>query len=131
MVGGYSFARSKFNRATQALRQIGSIFKPILYTAAIDRGLTPATMLVDEPASFDAGAGQPPYAPRNYDGQFEGPLTLRTALEHSRNIPAVQRHGDARPAARWCPTPRGSACPARCRRTCPRRSAPARRRCSR
>ncbi len=90
MVGGYSFSRSKFNRATQALRQIGSTFKPILYTAAIDRGLTPATLLVDEPTSFDAGAGQPVYAPRNYDGNFEGPLTLRTALERSRNIPAVK-----------------------------------------
>jgi penicillin-binding protein 1A len=90
MVGGYSFARSKFNRATQALRQIGSTFKPILYTAAIDRGLTPATLLEDEPTSFDAGAGQPPYTPRNYDGKFDGPLTLRTALERSRNIPAVK-----------------------------------------
>lgn len=90
MVGGYSFGRSKFNRATQALRQIGSTFKPILYTAAIDRGLTPATLIIDEPTSFDAGAGQPPYAPRNYDGQFEGPLTLRRALERSRNIPAVK-----------------------------------------
>ncbi len=89
MVGGFSFQRSKFNRATQALRQIGSTFKPILYTAAIDRGLTPATMLIDEPHSFDAGAGQPPYTPRNYDGQFDGPVTLRTALERSRNIPAV------------------------------------------
>ena len=90
MVGGYSFTRSKFNRATQALRQIGSTFKPILYTAAIDRGLTPATLLVDEPTTFDAGAGQPAYAPRNYDGRFDGPLTLRTALERSRNIPAVK-----------------------------------------
>lgn len=89
MVGGYSFTRSKFNRATQALRQIGSTFKPILFTAAIDRGLTPATVLVDEPQAFDVGAGQPPYSPRNYDGKFEGPLTLRTALERSRNIPAV------------------------------------------
>jgi penicillin-binding protein 1A len=89
MVGGFSFQRSKFNRATQALRQIGSTFKPILYTAAIDRGLTPATVLVDAPHAFDAGAGQPPYTPRNYDGKFEGPLTLRTALERSRNIPAV------------------------------------------
>jgi penicillin-binding protein 1A len=89
MVGGFNFQRSKFNRATQAMRQIGSTFKPILYTAAIDRGLTPATVLVDEPHTFDAGAGQPPYAPRNYDGRFEGPLTLRTALERSRNIPAV------------------------------------------
>lgn len=89
MVGGYNFGRSKFNRATQALRQIGSTFKPILYTAAIDRGLTPATILVDEPHAFEAGAGQPLYQPHNYDGKFEGPLTLRTALERSRNIPAV------------------------------------------
>jgi penicillin-binding protein 1A len=90
MVGGYSFARSKFNRATQAYRQMGSTVKPLLYTAAIDRGLTPATMLEDEPTTFNAGEGQPPYAPRNYDGRFEGPLTLRTALERSRNIPAVK-----------------------------------------
>jgi penicillin-binding protein 1A len=90
MVGGFSFSRSKFNRATQAYRQMGSTFKPFLYTAAIDRGLTPSTMLVDTPASFDAGAGQPPYAPHNYDGKYVGPLTLRSALEQSRNIPAVR-----------------------------------------
>jgi penicillin-binding protein 1A len=90
MVGGFSFARSKFNRATQAYRQVGSTFKPILYTAAIDRGLTPSTMLVDTPASFDAGAGQPPYSPRNYDGKYYGPITLRAAVEQSRNIPAVR-----------------------------------------
>ncbi len=89
MVGGFSFERSKFNRATQAMRQIGSTFKPILYTAAIDRGLTPATMLVDEPHAFEVGTGQPLYEPRNYDGKFDGPLTLRTALERSRNVPAV------------------------------------------
>ena len=90
MVGGYSFARSKFNRATQAYRQMGSTVKPILYTAAIDRGLTPTTILIDEPTTFDAGAGQPPYAPRNYDRKFMGPLTLRRALEQSRNIPSVK-----------------------------------------
>jgi penicillin-binding protein 1A len=90
MVGGYSFTRSKFNRATQAFRQLGSTFKPFLYTAAIDRGLTPTSMLNDSPAEFDAGAGQPPYRPGNYDGKFQGPLTLRRALENSRNIPAVR-----------------------------------------
>jgi penicillin-binding protein 1A len=90
MVGGYSFARSKFNRATQAYRQMGSTVKPILYTAAIDRGLTPTTILIDEPTTFDAGAGQPPYSPRNYDRKFMGPLTLRRALEQSRNIPSVK-----------------------------------------
>jgi penicillin-binding protein 1A len=90
MVGGFSFARSKFNRATQAYRQMGSTFKPLLYTAAIDRGMTPATMLIDSPVAFDAGAGQPLYSPRNYDGRYEGPVTLRRALENSRNIPAVK-----------------------------------------
>ena len=90
MVGGYSFGRSKFNRATQAFRQMGSTVKPILYTAAIDRGLTPTTILVDEPTRFDAGAGQPPYLPRNYDRKFEGRITLRHALEQSRNIPSVK-----------------------------------------
>jgi penicillin-binding protein 1A len=90
MVGGFSFTRSKFNRATQAYRQLGSTFKPFVYTAAIDRGLTPTSILVDAPASFDAGAGQPPYTPGNYDGRYEGPVTLRRALEQSRNIPAVR-----------------------------------------
>jgi penicillin-binding protein 1A len=90
MVGGYSFSRSKFNRATQAYRQMGSTVKPILYTAAIDRGLTPTTILVDEPTTFDAGAGQPPYSPGNYDRKFQGTMTLRHALEQSRNIPAVK-----------------------------------------
>ncbi len=90
MVGGYSFGRSKFNRATQAYRQMGSTVKPILYTAAIDRGMTPATMLIDAPTDFDAGAGQPAYRPRNYDRKFQGAMTLRHALEQSRNIPAVK-----------------------------------------
>jgi penicillin-binding protein 1A len=90
MVGGFSFARSKFNRATQAYRQMGSTFKPLLYTAAIDRGLTPTTVLVDEPTTFEAGAGQPPYTPGNYDRKFLGTMTLRHALEQSRNIPAVK-----------------------------------------
>jgi penicillin-binding protein 1A len=90
MIGGYSFERSKFNRATQAYRQVGSAFKPIVYTTAIDRGYTPVTQLMDTPASFPGGAGQPPYAPQNYDHKFEGPITLRHALEQSRNVPAVR-----------------------------------------
>jgi penicillin-binding protein 1A len=90
MVGGYSFERSKFNRATQAYRQVGSAFKPIVYTAAIDRGYTPVTMLLDTPASFSTGAGQPAYTPLNYDRKFEGPVTLRHALEQSRNVPTVR-----------------------------------------
>jgi penicillin-binding protein 1A len=90
MIGGYSFDRSKFNRATQAFRQVGSSFKPIVYTAAIDSGYTPVTLLMDTPVSFSGGAGQPAYAPLNYDRQFEGPITLRRALEQSRNVPAVR-----------------------------------------
>ena len=90
MVGGYSFDQSKFNRATQALRQVGSAFKPFVYTTAIDRGYTPATILQDVPVRFPAGPGQPPYTPRNYEGDFWGPVTLRRALEHSRNIPAIR-----------------------------------------
>jgi penicillin-binding protein 1A len=90
MVGGLSFARSKFNRATQANRQMGSGFKPIVYTAAIDRGLTPTTILIDTPVSYPAGAGKPPWSPHNYDGKYEGAVTLRRALEQSRNVPAVR-----------------------------------------
>jgi penicillin-binding protein 1A len=90
MVGGYSFERSKFNRATQAYRQVGSAFKPFVYTAAIDSGYTPVTLLMDTPASFPGGAGQPAYTPLNYDREFEGPITLRRALEQSRNVPAIR-----------------------------------------
>ena len=90
MVGGFSFERSKFNRVTQAYRQVGSAFKPFVYTAAIDSGYTPTTQLMDTPVSFPGGAGQPAYTPLNYDRTFEGPITLRRALEQSRNIPAVR-----------------------------------------
>src|SRR5262249_46701435 len=70
MIGGWSFGRSKFNRAVQAYRQLGSTFKPILYTAAIDRGFTPTSILVDAPISYSAGNGQI-YSPHNYDHTFE------------------------------------------------------------
>ena len=89
MVGGWSFGRSKFNRAVQAYRQLGSTFKPIVYTAAIDRGYTPTSILIDAPVSYPAGNGQI-YSPHNYDHKFEGPVTLRWALEESRNIPAIK-----------------------------------------
>ena len=89
MVGGWSFTRSKFNRAVQAFRQLGSTFKPIVYTAAIDRGFTPASVIVDAPISYPAGNGQI-YSPHNYDHKFLGPITLRYALEESRNIPAIK-----------------------------------------
>jgi penicillin-binding protein 1A len=89
MVGGSDFNRSKFNRALQARRQLGSTFKPIVYTAGIDRGYTPATLILDEPVSYPAGGGKT-YEPQNYDRKFEGQVTLRHALEDSRNIPAIK-----------------------------------------
>ena len=73
MVGGYSFERSKFNRATQAYRQVGSAFKPFVYTAAIDRGYTPATMLDGHAGQLPGGAGSPPYSPLELRPQVRGP----------------------------------------------------------
>ena len=89
MVGGYSFERSKFNRATQAYRQLGSLFKGVLFAAAIDQGYTTTSIIQDEPVSYDVGPNQDPYMPTNYDEKYEGPITLRHALEKSRNVPAV------------------------------------------
>ncbi len=89
MVGGRSFEESKFNRATQALRQVGSSFKPYIYTAAIDEGMTPDDTVLDAPVSFPGGPSGP-YTPHNYDGKFEGLITFRHALAESRNIPALK-----------------------------------------
>jgi len=89
MVGGRDFNLSKFNRTTQALRQVGSSFKPYVYTAAIDRGATPDDTIVDAPVTFPTPSG-PPYEPHNYDEKFEGTITLRRALAQSRNIPALK-----------------------------------------
>ncbi|MCC6163827.1 MAG: PBP1A family penicillin-binding protein [Acidobacteria bacterium] len=87
MVGGFDFERSKFNRAVQASRQLGSTFKLVVYTAAIDRGYTPASTLLDAPVTFP---GTPPYSPMNYDKTFQGPISVRRALEQSRNVPTVR-----------------------------------------
>jgi penicillin-binding protein 1A len=88
MVGGRDFNLSKFNRATQALRQVGSSFKPYVYTAAIDQGATPDDTIVDSPVIFQAASGQ--YFPHNYDDKYEGTITLLRALAQSRNIPALR-----------------------------------------
>jgi penicillin-binding protein 1A len=90
MVGGYDYNRSKFNRATQAKRQLGSLFKGIVFTAAIDQGYTAASIIMDEPISIIPGPNQEPYEPANYKNEFLGPITLRYALEKSINVPAVQ-----------------------------------------
>src|SRR2546430_6123781 len=88
MVGGRDFNDSKFNRSTQALRQVGSSFKPYVYTAVIDQGGSPDDTILDEPVTFDTSSG--PYSPHNYDEKFEGIITLRRALAQSRNIPALK-----------------------------------------
>ncbi|PYY15048.1 MAG: penicillin-binding protein [Acidobacteria bacterium] len=88
MVGGRDFDVSKFNRATQALRQVGSSFKPYVYTAAVDQGAKPDDTILDAPVSFTNSSGV--WSPHNYDNRFEGVVTLRHALAESRNIPAVK-----------------------------------------
>jgi penicillin-binding protein 1A len=88
LAGGYSFEESKFNRATQALRQVGSSFKPFVYTTAIEDGYSPFDTVLDAP--FTTLSGGETYSPRNYDEKYEGTITLRRALAGSRNIPAVK-----------------------------------------
>jgi penicillin-binding protein 1A len=88
LVGGRDFDESKFDRATQALRQVGSSFKPYVYTAAIDQGAKPDDTILDAPVSFPGPSGL--WSPHNYDNKFEGEITLRHALAESRNIPAVK-----------------------------------------
>jgi len=88
MVGGRDFNESKFDRVTQALRQVGSSFKPYVYTTVIDEGASPDDTILDQPISFPTASG--PYTPHNYDEKFEGVITLRRALAQSRNIPALK-----------------------------------------
>jgi penicillin-binding protein 1A len=88
LVGGYDFAESKFNRATQAVRQTGSSFKVYVYATALEQGASPFDTIVDQPVTFRSG-GQD-YSPKNYDEKFEGRITLRRALADSRNVPAVR-----------------------------------------
>ncbi len=91
LVGGFSFGRSKFDRAVQARRQLGSAFKPVVYAAALERlSLTPATIIDDTPVSYPGSPPETAWRPQNYDLSFEGPITLRRAVEQSRNIPAVR-----------------------------------------
>ncbi len=90
MIGGFSFDQSQFNRATQALRQPGSSFKPIVYAAALDNGYTPSTIVMDAPIEIDMGAGGGIWKPENYGGKFFGPSTLRFGLEQSRNVMTVR-----------------------------------------
>ncbi|HOF51271.1 MAG TPA: penicillin-binding protein 1A [Rhodoferax sp.] len=91
LVGGFDFAKNKFNHVTQAWRQPGSSFKPFIYSAALEKGFTPATVVNDAPLFFDAGVtGGQPWEPKNYDGTFEGPMTLRRGLAKSKNMISIQ-----------------------------------------
>ena len=91
MVGGFDYSKSKFNHVTQAWRQPGSSFKPFIYSAALEKGFTPATVINDAPLFFDAGAtGSQPWEPKNYDGKFDGPMTMRRGLEKSKNMISIR-----------------------------------------
>jgi penicillin-binding protein 1A len=90
LVGGFSYDQSQFNRATQALRQPGSAFKPFVYAAALDNGYTPSTVVLDAPVEIDQGPGMAAWRPENYEGKYYGPQTLRFGLEHSRNVMTVR-----------------------------------------
>uniref|UniRef100_A0A7C4EKY2 Penicillin-binding protein 1A n=1 Tax=Thermodesulfovibrio aggregans TaxID=86166 RepID=A0A7C4EKY2_9BACT len=88
MVGGYNFQKGEFNRAVYAQRQPGSAFKPFVYAAAIEKGFTPESTILDEPVSYKSGLKE--WSPSNYDGEFWGEITLRMALAYSRNVPTVR-----------------------------------------
>nr|WP_255368773.1 penicillin-binding protein 1A [Polaromonas sp. OV174] len=91
LVGGFDFEKNKFNHVTQAWRQPGSSFKPFIYSAALEKGFTPATVINDAPLFFDAGVtGGQPWEPKNYDGNFEGPMSLRTGLKKSKNMVSIR-----------------------------------------
>lgn len=90
MAGGWSYVQSEFNRATQALRQPGSAFKPFVYLTALENGYTPSTLVLDAPFVYDQGPGLPKWKPKNYSGEYYGPSTLRTGIEKSRNLMTVR-----------------------------------------
>ena len=91
LVGGFDFGKNKFNHVMQAWRQPGSSFKPFIYSSAIEKGFTPSTIVNDAPLFFDAGTtGSQPWEPKNYDGKFEGPMPLRTALAKSKNMVSIR-----------------------------------------
>ena len=91
LVGGFDFQKNKFNHVTQAWRQPGSSFKPFLYSAALEKGIGPGTVVNDSPMFYGSSVtGGQPWQPKNYDGRFEGPMTVRTALAKSKNIPSIR-----------------------------------------
>lgn len=94
LVGGVDFSKSQFNRALQSKRQPGSSFKPFLFAAALENGYTPSTIIIDSPETLGGFDESLNWKPRNYDGKFKGPTTLRNSLEQSRNVPTVKMAND-------------------------------------
>jgi penicillin-binding protein 1A len=90
MIGGYDFKRSEFNRATQALRQPGSSFKPFIYSSALDKGYTFDTTILDAPITYEVGGREKIWSPKNYGGGYKGPTSFRSAIQFSRNVPTVK-----------------------------------------
>ncbi|RBA24843.1 penicillin-binding protein 1A [Herminiimonas fonticola] len=91
MVGGFDFNRNKFNHVTQAWRQPGSSFKPFIYSASLEKGLSPSTIINDAPISFDAGqTGGQPWEPKNYDNKYDGPMSMRRGLMKSKNMISIR-----------------------------------------
>ncbi len=91
LVGGFDFGRNKFNHVTQAWRQPGSSFKPFIYSAALEKGYTPASVVADEPISISAEeTGSQAWEPKNYDGKYDGPMSVRTALAKSKNMVSIR-----------------------------------------
>ncbi|WP_047350985.1 penicillin-binding protein 1A [Diaphorobacter sp. J5-51] len=91
LVGGFDFDKNKFNHVTQAWRQPGSAFKPFIYSAALEKGFTPATVINDAPLFFSAGVtGGQPWEPKNYDGKYDGPMTMRAGLARSKNVVSIR-----------------------------------------
>jgi penicillin-binding protein 1A len=104
LVGGFDFTKNKFNHATQAWRQPGSSFKPFIYSAALESGFSPSTLVNDSPLFFDGDVtGGQPWEPKNYDGKFDGPMSLRTGLAKSKNMVSIRvlQAVGTRPAQEW------------------------------
>jgi penicillin-binding protein 1A len=104
LVGGFDFTKNKFNHVTQAWRQPGSSFKPFIYSAALESGFSPSTLVNDSPLFFDGGVtGGQPWEPKNYDGKFDGPMSLRTGLAKSKNMVSIRvlQAVGTRPAQEW------------------------------
>ena len=126
MSGGFSYRQSKFNRATQAQRQPGSAFKPFVYLAALESGMTPVSMVLDAPITLDQGPGLPHWQPENFSDDFLGPITLRVGLEKSRNLISVRVAADRSAWTRSSTSRTGSASAPGCSPISRRRWAPTR-----